>query len=188
MSSVNRGRKRRATSIYDVLDQVRARPGMFIGDVSIMALEAFTSGLGWSELPAGHPSFWEFNRWASAVFDDSTLPWRLLEQRVGRFAAVQHYFQYLDEYRACREVVLARARGAFVSKAFRIFPSGAQRRLPAPDTIVVGQFHPSRVFYVATKRHGAIEKYPLYFRTKSGAMRSAEQAWSFPKTLWRPAR
>lgn len=188
MARMDGGRRGSPKTVYDVLDQVRTRPGMFLGEASIVALQAFTSGLTWSELSPGRPSFWDFNRWASAVIDGSTGPWHLMESRLGSAATLDRYFRYLDRYRSCREVTLARATRPFVSHTISVSPSGVHSPMPAPHSVVVGRFIPSPVFYVASKNADGIEKHGQFFRSKSAAMRHAEQAWSFSSTRWRLSR
>src|SRR4051794_36093387 len=100
-------------TVYEVLDRVRTRPGMYIGDVSVVALQAFESGLSWSELGAGVPSFWAFTHWASAIIDQSTGTWSLMQDRIGPEATIAAYFDHLDRFRKCREVTLSRAQCAF---------------------------------------------------------------------------
>jgi len=49
------------TSIYELLDLARDRPGMYgIGGRSFTLLQPFLAGLSYSELDPGDPPFWDF--------------------------------------------------------------------------------------------------------------------------------
>jgi hypothetical protein len=172
-------------TIYELLDVLRVRPALYLGKSSISHLQAFLSGLGFANLDPGKPSIWGFTRWITGRVNgiSITLPWDWLEAELGTKASLEAYFRYLDEYRACTEVELA-----FASNIKRT-PLGYSldsegRSQPLPDGLYVGQFAPSKVFFLA-ELHGEKTEisFPYYGEIRS-AIEDAKSRWGVPFSAW----
>lgn len=101
--------------IYDVLDSLRKRPGLYLGhstgSSSFSNLITFVNALTFSSFEEGSPSFWGFSRWITRKVDgmSKTTPWSWMESKWGNDKAFEMFFELLDEYRTCTHVYLCRA-------------------------------------------------------------------------------
>jgi hypothetical protein len=174
-------------SVYEVLDSLRRRPGVFLPHASLDTLLAFLGGLSFSSLEPGDPPFWDFSLWITGFVDGIalTMPWAWLIERHGNERALTLYFEYLEEYRRCHVVALERSTGPFAPQ-FTVSASFDQTPRPpvAPEVIIIGQFAPSNVFFVGTIQSGVMEKHFPFQRTAEAAREHAERAWAVPKQSW----
>jgi hypothetical protein len=96
-------------TIYDLLELVRVRPGMWIGEMSGSALQVFLSGF-WAGLEAAHvsleaetPPFREFHGWIAqrlgVRMNGKGWPTLLLEACGTEEAAFARFWTELDAYR-----------------------------------------------------------------------------------------
>ena len=96
-------------SVYELLDVVRQKPGLFIGEPSITALNHFINGFeaGLRSVDNAfddvEPPFIAFHDWIAARlgFPESTPGWRnmLLEACANEASALERFFTELDAFR-----------------------------------------------------------------------------------------
>lgn len=96
-------------NIYDLIDVIRRKCGLYIGEPSITALDAFVKGFVGALHAAGrpldpeHPSFRGFHDWIASRygFGESTPGWKnmLLTSLGDEAIAFERFFVELDEYR-----------------------------------------------------------------------------------------
>jgi len=96
-------------TIYDMIDRIRRRPGVYIYEPSLRLLRAFINGYQFAvfdnnvPLEAEEPPFWAFHDWVAKKFhrDNSGKGWcRIICEEAGSDAAAQDlFFQLLDEFR-----------------------------------------------------------------------------------------
>ena len=178
-------------TVYDILDELRERPAMFLGNLYVRnplaTLRAFIHGLQFSEIDGGEPSFWEFNRWVIGYVDEmsNNLPWDWLEDQRGGEQGFQDFFTYLDEYRKCRIVQVASPIiHEFIPRFRRLDSNLDEMAPPIPDSIHIGQFAPSEVFFLAEMYGDKMEMEFPYPNTIDGAIAEARSRWSVPETPW----
>jgi hypothetical protein len=182
---------REFSTVYELLDAIRPRPAMWLGHASIGHLSAFLSGLSFADLDPGSPSIWGFTRWITARVDgiSANLPCMWLEENLGTEAALEAYFRYLDEYRVCKEIEVAVARLAqLIPRFFVVDSAGNKQSPPSPDRLYVGQFAPSKVFFLGEDYGGNVERCFPYHRTLKGAIAEAKIRWSVPVSAWKRQR
>ena len=101
-------------TVFELLDVIRQKPGLFIGEQSISQLWGFLNGFQHAlravENPfdPSDPPFHEFHDWIAARygFEESTSGWRsmLLKTLLGdETAAFERFFLELDEFRGARK-------------------------------------------------------------------------------------
>jgi len=180
------------TSIYELLDLARDRPGMYgIGERSFTLLQPFLAGLSYSNLDPGDPPFWDFAWWATVRTDHlpTSQPWHWLSEKSDE-EAYATWFALLDEYRKCRVVELAKLPGTLVrfGKAWR---GGNGKPFepyvpPTPEMIRLGRFAPSNVFFVEQVfADGAGEKLIDSFQPSAElAIDAARQHWQVDPAAW----
>lgn len=180
------------SSVYKILAALRQRPGMFLGPVEdpckFSALQAFLSGLSFSDLDPGSPSVWEFGRWITRRIDgiSTTMPWSWLVKQIGPMGVYEAYFTYLDEYKACRETALLYAQGVSFLPRFTLGDSTGRMDLPPPipKRLWVGQFAPSQVYYLAEDYgHNVRKEFPFQYSVEE-VLQVAEGRWSVPASAW----
>lgn len=99
-----------AQNIYDLLDRLRQRTGLYLGVKSISRLSAFLDGyvLAFDDarlvLEMGDPSFARFSEWVAQHYDqpDSVASWNdlILWEVDDEEIAVDEFFKLLDKFRA----------------------------------------------------------------------------------------
>jgi hypothetical protein len=142
-------------TVYDVIDAFRRTPALFVGNAfskePFVAFSAFLDGLAFSSLDEGTPSVWGFARWITARVRgiSQNLPSDWLYEKLGSEAAYEVYLRYLDEYRACKEVTVAVARRVKMRPRFYLMDEELRSHSPPlPDKLFVGQFYPSKVYFL----------------------------------------
>lgn len=181
-------------SIYDILDDLRARPGLYLGNLYITnplgSLQAFLIGLSFAELDAGEPSFWGFSRWVTGYVDhmSTSLPWDWLDDHRGHEQSFEDFFTYLDTYRACRIIKVATPTTTDLTPTFYQRDSENRRiEPPLPDSIHIGQFAPSEVFFLGEQYGDCLEMEFPYHSTLSDAISNAHSRWKVPIDKWQAA-
>ncbi|HVS39835.1 MAG TPA: hypothetical protein VMS17_30030 [Gemmataceae bacterium] len=178
-------------TIYELLDALRVRPALYLGYTTIGHLSAFLSGLTFAKIDPGIPSVWGFNRWITGRVKgiSTNLPCVWLEEKLGAEAALEAYFRYLDEYRACKEVEVAFASNAKLIPRFYLMDAeGNNQPPPLPDKLYVGQFAPSKVFFLGEVYGDDTERSFPYHRTMKSAIAEAKSRWSVPVSAWKRRR
>jgi hypothetical protein len=100
-----------AWTLYSLLDQVRQRPAMYIGQPSLTRLHIFLEGYGFAlfkhqiKIAVESPPFDGFHDWTARRFGwrESTAGWcNIILQETGNdeSAALDRFFQLLDEFRS----------------------------------------------------------------------------------------
>jgi len=98
---------RRLESIYDVVDRIRIRPGMFLGECSLSALDAYLRGardgarMAGEQLLKEKPEFSQFGEWIAQKFERNETDWRIQIEAFSGNAeeALAQFFLLLDQYR-----------------------------------------------------------------------------------------
>jgi hypothetical protein len=180
---------------YDVLDAVRRWPGIYLGGVDsewirgtrMPRLQAFLTALLLVDLEEGEPPFHDFGRWFSVrvegISDSHNLPIHWLEEREnGADSAFEHYFTFLDEYRACHAVTLQTAAGPFNPN----FLVGMDNPQPPkhPDALILAQYQPSKVYFWGAVHGSQITRSSPFFRTAARARREASECWGIERGGW----
>jgi hypothetical protein len=105
----------RKTKFYDLIDQIKIRPALYIGEASITALYAFLNGYGYhhEQIDYGNPSFDNFNDYVGRYYGKyTTAGWKnlILSAHYGNeIEALERFFVLLDEFRAAPKKPDARA-------------------------------------------------------------------------------
>jgi hypothetical protein len=181
------------TSIYQLLDLARERPGMYgIGGKSLVRLNAFIAGLSYGNLEVGDPPFWDFWTWGMVHTGRSahnSRPLNFLEELPDEEGYLE-WFKLLDEYRKCHKVELARLPGSMAKFPESMRSDGRGQPFvpytpPTPLAIRIGRYGPSDVFFVeqifadrAEKLTGAIQP------TLLKSTKEAERAWQVRPEAW----
>src|SRR5689334_18964738 len=165
-------------TVYELLDALRIRPGMFLGGKSIDLLQAFLSGLTFADLPSGTPSFWDFTQWfcVRARRQSSSFPWHHIEESLGTERAVDAFFEYLDEYRSNTPRELARVQPPFHPE-FLLVVNGERVDPEIPEHISLVELTPSSVIFVCEHYAGSNKPVALAFATINEACVAAETKW-----------
>lgn len=179
-------------TVYELLDHARDRPGMYgIGGKSFRLLQSFLAGLSWGNLDPGEPSLWDFEWWAAVYTDhfSCSMPMKWLSDGPDE-EAYETWFKLLDEFRQCRVVELARLPGTLVqfSQHWTAEPGGPMTPYvpPTPQAIRIGQFAPSKVFFLEQIFPDHEEKLihgyqPAIERT----IEAAQQYWKIDPAAWK---
>jgi hypothetical protein len=96
-------------SIYDLLTKIRVRPAMYLGEWSMIRLQAFINSYTFMAQergmePGDQPDFRRFHDWVAAKFGwrESTAGWCtiILQESGGDDRrALEFFFELIDEYR-----------------------------------------------------------------------------------------
>ena len=179
--------------IYDLLSQLRKRPGLYLGshgDYSFRGLQSFLSGLSFSQQQVEFHSFWEFGRWVSGRLEDwsISMPFAQLEEELGNDAAFERYFELLDEFKECEQVCHEKALILETHKPgfYHIPPDDIHGRIEPekPLVICVGQFTPSNVFYLYEIYPNRTEKHYPYQNSIHEVKAEAKTRWSVNEDEW----
>ena len=175
-------------TVYEVLDAVRQRPGMF-GVTSVEALGAFLSGLSYSDLDEGDPPHAYFSHWVNAakVDNEGGFPLQTYAERLGRDHDTGLYFELLDSYRACECLTLGTITGPF-SPNFRVaeyFDGGQLHERPElPQEILLIQFRPSRAHALLEVYKDDESYHTPFSRSLDEALSLASSRWGVPPSRW----
>ncbi|MBS1797468.1 MAG: hypothetical protein JSS81_26835 [Acidobacteria bacterium] len=180
--------------IYDLLEALRKRPGLYLGsfgDYSFKCLHSFLSGLSISKhQQIEFHSFWEFGRWVSARLEDwsTSMPFYQLEEELGNDAAFERYFELLDEFKACEQVCHEKALILETHKPnfYQIPPDDIHGRIEPekPLVICVGQYAPSNVFYLYEIYADRSEKHYPYQNSVEEVKAETKRRWSVAENEW----
>ena len=189
-----------ALNIYEMLDRVRAKPGLYIGRVSLIRLAAFIRGyrmgIGQSEaLKLEMPPFWQFNDWAARKcgLPIYSINWEtlLLEQSNDEDAFFQ-FFVLLDEFKIRIPILKERARIEAAYKNTSRHTEKAVKKIPCEIGII--QFVPDSGFYVFYRHNADDRDYVLtvhkslnslgYFDNLPAARTSANHEYWIPADKW----
>lgn len=178
-------------SVYELLDVIRKKPGLFIGEASITALRAYIDGflaglraIG-QRLGDEEPPFGDFFDWIAARygFEESTIGWKaILLQAAGREdAALARFFEELDEFRLDQMEVFRHVT-APTGTIHRRTCAGLTEVLPVQAFEVEGYLR-SPVFYLVEILPG--ERYrSSFFHDIDGALEEAEQSYGISAGAW----
>jgi hypothetical protein len=177
--------------IYDLLDSLRKRPGMYLGhstgSSSFSNLITFVNALGFSSIGDGTPSYGEFNRWITERVDgmSKTMPWSWMQSEWGNDKAFEMFFELLDEYRTCTHVYLCRAIiREHKPNLYHVNSDGEHVEPEKPLEVCAAQFAPSSVYYlleVYTNRH--FYSFP-YHKSVDAVKKEAKLRWRVPEDEW----
>ncbi len=181
-------------SIYEILDEYRLRPAMFVGNLCrsspFTALQAFLGGLRFASIDPGDPPFWDFSRWITARVADmsESLPWDWLVERCGEDLAYSEFFGYLAEYRQCKVAKLEIAVGETPSPSYFRVGSHGERVTPSlPSLLFVGRFTPSLVYFLGEEYADVTEWNFPYRRSRDAVIEEARHRWGISASAWRLA-
>lgn len=180
------GKASTVKDIYDLLDQVRRRPGMFFGRPgSLDLLGAFLSGMAMPPLKPEEPSFSDFNAWLAARIDElpdsHNMVQRWLEEEFGPEKAFDVYFRYLDEFRKNVTDLLYVNTGPVTPKGTH--GDGSVPRVPG--RLVVGRFSPSDIYFWGSRTGLTLEKHFPFCHSAAKAKRLALEWWEAPPRTWK---
>lgn len=100
-------------SVFDVLDMVRAKPGLYFGATSLSRLHAFLagydSGLGkFGAVLSRYDEFYGFHQWIADKLgcSSSTSGWcnMILKHSENEEDAFHRFYEFLDQYRKEKEL------------------------------------------------------------------------------------
>lgn len=108
------------TSIYELIDLIKVRPGMYIGDNKISTLYTFLGGYQFASMVHNiedekvFPPFWYFHDWVKEKFNwfESTAGWKniiLEENNFDEEKALMDFFRIIDEFRKLQPIRMQRA-------------------------------------------------------------------------------
>jgi hypothetical protein len=97
-------------NIFEVIENIKARPALFFGDSKITSLNAFLHGYDFCESVNGKqqnhvfPPFWYFNEWAMHKYNwpESTAGWKniiLQENQNDEEKALKVFFEMIEEFK-----------------------------------------------------------------------------------------
>jgi hypothetical protein len=173
--------KRRFT-VYEVLDMVRDRPPMYLGDYRIHSLQNLVAGMHWAGAEDGGNAYKDFSNWCRLVFAEERT-WAELEADLGDRRALETFLLRLDRYRECTLIDIATAFGPS-----RTWPREPDR--PQPAVLRIAQYRPTEVFILRKfmGREDLNENFASdCFASVEEARDFAATQWSVPATSWRPA-
>lgn len=172
--------------IYELLEQVRRRPGMYFGRPGTLPLlSALLSGLVTPPLRPEQPRFADFNLWLSARIDELPNTHNMvgywLEEQLGPEKAFDAYFKYLDEYRK-NVVELIYVNAGPLTPRFTHGHGSAPR---IPGRLVVGHYSPSNIFFWGTQTGSALETQFHFCHSAAKAKKLAATLWDVPQRTWK---
>jgi hypothetical protein len=103
-ADLNSGNPRKV-KLYDLLESLRKRPGMYLGSASITLLKAFLDGYGtfYEQIDYGNPSFDGFNDFVGKFYGKhTTAGWKnliLADHYGNEKEALDRFFVLLDEFK-----------------------------------------------------------------------------------------
>jgi len=178
------------TDIYELLDALRKRPGMYLGNSgrsSFNTLIAFVTALEFANLEKGSPSFWGFSRWITGRVDgmSTSMPWYWMEHEWGNEKAFEMFFELLDEYRTCKSICLCRAIiREHKPKFFALSSDGKRIEPEKPFEVCVSQFAPANVYYLLEIYMNRHYEYFPYYHSIDRVKKEATSRWGVLNNEW----
>jgi hypothetical protein len=172
-------------TVYAMVDMVRRRPPMYLGDYRIHSLQNMIAGMHWAGADDGGNAYRDFTNWYCLVAGArSSCPWTELEDKLGQEAALREFLEHLDRFRACTLVPLEISMGPF-SLQWTVTPSPA-----IPSGLQISRYAPTDVYVLRELgEHGddLCEEFPSSaFSSASEARGFARSKWAAPQESWRP--
>ena len=149
-------------AVPDLLDRIRKRPGLYIGERSLSALRnaivGYELALGVHEILDDEtlrlPD--DFNDWVAyrLHYKESTSGWKnmILNVCQDESAAFERFFQLLDDHAARKSRVIARVDG--LEKAYTCGPQGDERTERYPRRISLIAYTEDPGFFVVSDEPG----------------------------------
>ena len=100
-------------SVFEILQKVRSKPGLFLGATSISRLEAFLAGYDsglatFKVMLSGYEAFHDFHQWVADKlgFSNATSGWcsMILKHSKNEEDALGRFFELLDEFKSERGI------------------------------------------------------------------------------------
>lgn len=96
--------------IYSLLEKMKVRPGMYLGNSKISSMDNFLNGFNFAEMITGKrlkkefPPFWYFHEWVmdKYKYNESTAGWKniiLTENENNEEKALQIFFDMIEEFK-----------------------------------------------------------------------------------------
>ncbi len=181
--------------IYELLEKLRQRPAMYLGntsDCSFMCLQSFLRGLYLSNNYKNEiefHSFLEFGRWVPARLGNrSTMPFHQMLEDLGNDKAFEKYFELLDEFNSCKDLYLEKAIILKSHKAnfYTIPPDDIYGSVEPekPLMVCVAHYSPSNVYYLAEIYPNHTKKNPHYQNSADAVKLYAKETWSISEDEW----
>jgi hypothetical protein len=152
-------------NLYQILDLIRARPGLYIGEKSITLLCGWIAGwgfvLGEDAYQGTHPPFADFNDWVALRlgFYESTSGWRRMllssDEANDEESAFDRFFMLLDEFRARQARIVLHAAVNQSRKPKDWIDTAERKVLPWPERLEIIKYtHDKGVFLRFVSKDG----------------------------------
>lgn len=131
-------------NVYDLLDLIRPRAALYIGDNKLSSLSAFLSGYFFSEsnnsIEANNefPPFWYFHEWAMVQYKwyESTAGWKhiiLKENNNDEERSLVVFFEMMDDFRKLHPISMQQLKISEESLAFHHSDKCQTKRIIGKD-------------------------------------------------------
>lgn len=170
------------SDIYEVLERIRLRPGMYFGQpATLPLLQALLTGMGM------HRGDWTLDlfdlRWWLAVRvgeSQNNMIMHWLTEQHGPEGAFEIFFEHLDEFRTNSAELTHENTGPLKPRFHHL--DGGEPMLP--ERLLVGRFMPSGVYFWGLQRQGVLEKQLPFCKSAATAKRLAAESWELARG-WR---
>jgi hypothetical protein len=142
-----------------LLDVIREKPAMYIGSRSLSALAQFLAGYGFAlqvhEIPSTHRLPQDFHEWVAyrLHFSESTSGFKnmILKRVPDEPAALDRFYELLDEHRTRRPRVVATAQGFRREYTTSSFPDGTEIKTTGvlPEALALVAYTDDPGFFVS---------------------------------------
>lgn len=175
---------KQSMTVYEVLDMVRTRPPMYLGDYRIRSLQNLIAGMGWAGAEDGGNPIKDFTRWYCLVAGiQSSGPWTELELELGEREALEVFFSYLDRFRACILTPIETSTGPLHLR-WTVAPMP-----PVPAYLCISQYTPTEAFILRELSEVGDDLNERFasecFVSASAAREHALSKWAAPLASWR---
>ena len=167
-------------TVYEVLDIVRTRPPMYLGDYRIHSLANLIAGMHWAGAEDGGNPYRDFTSWYCFITNtQSSGPWAELEHQLGDRQALEAFFSHLDRFRACTLTPVETSTGPFHPRSMVT---------PVPAYLCIAQYCPTEAFILRDLSEvgdDLDEQFASkFFASASAAREHALNKWAAPLTSW----